>query len=196
MTQGHRSQNRVHRYYDPQTGQFLTIDPLIDTTGTAYAYGADDPVLTADPSGLCAASAGRFMAFNRTPGSQTQPGGSRIGLGLAAGKGAQSDDELQKREPDCEWGHGIIARIGDEWVTNASLDCGHDPGVTRIQIWAQLSRGNPATDIGTRFAAVDAKVAWRRDKPIASAWAQVVFLGETIELQGPVWPKPAPGEIA
>jgi hypothetical protein len=42
----------VDRYYDPQTGQFLSVDPLVDETGEPYAYAADDPVDNTDPSGL------------------------------------------------------------------------------------------------------------------------------------------------
>jgi len=40
------------RYYDPATAQFLSRDPLVDQTGQAYAYGADDPINATDPSGL------------------------------------------------------------------------------------------------------------------------------------------------
>jgi RHS repeat-associated protein len=43
----------IHRYYDPQTGQFLAVDPLVDSTGQSYAYGADNPVDNVDPTGLC-----------------------------------------------------------------------------------------------------------------------------------------------
>jgi hypothetical protein len=31
----------VDRYYDPTTGQFLTVDPLVDETGQAYGYTGD-----------------------------------------------------------------------------------------------------------------------------------------------------------
>jgi RHS repeat-associated protein len=48
----------VNRYYDPQTGQFLSGDPLVDKTGYAYVYAQDDPVLQNDPAGLCSSSAG------------------------------------------------------------------------------------------------------------------------------------------
>jgi RHS repeat-associated protein len=41
----------VHRYYDPSTGQFLTIDPLVDQTEQQYAYVSGDPVNSADLSG-------------------------------------------------------------------------------------------------------------------------------------------------
>jgi RHS repeat-associated protein len=41
----------VHRYYDPQTGQFLTVDPLVSITGQPFGYANDDPVNGSDPSG-------------------------------------------------------------------------------------------------------------------------------------------------
>ena len=41
----------IGRYYDPQTGQFLSVDPMVEQTGQAYAYAGDDPVLLSDPSG-------------------------------------------------------------------------------------------------------------------------------------------------
>ena len=42
----------VGRYYDPQTGQFLSVDPLVDETGQPYTYTGGDPVDAADPTGL------------------------------------------------------------------------------------------------------------------------------------------------
>jgi RHS repeat-associated protein len=42
----------IHRYYDPQTGQFLTVDPLVDETENAYAYASGDPVMGVDLNGL------------------------------------------------------------------------------------------------------------------------------------------------
>jgi RHS repeat-associated protein len=41
----------IHRYYDPATGQFLNIDPLVNRTNAPYFYGGDDPVNETDPSG-------------------------------------------------------------------------------------------------------------------------------------------------
>ena len=41
----------IGRYYDPATGQFLSVDPLVDETGQAYAYTGDNPVNAVDPNG-------------------------------------------------------------------------------------------------------------------------------------------------
>jgi hypothetical protein len=42
----------VGRYYDPATGQFLSVDPLVNLTAAPYFYAGDDPVNGTDPSGL------------------------------------------------------------------------------------------------------------------------------------------------
>jgi RHS repeat-associated protein len=39
------------RDYDPATGQFSSVDPLLSDTDQPYAYAADDPVHLTDPSG-------------------------------------------------------------------------------------------------------------------------------------------------
>jgi RHS repeat-associated protein len=41
----------VHRYYDPSTGQFLSVDPELATTNQPYVYTGDDPVNETDPTG-------------------------------------------------------------------------------------------------------------------------------------------------
>jgi hypothetical protein len=43
----------VARYYDPSTGQFLSIDPAVALTAAPYSYVGDDPLNGVDPSGLC-----------------------------------------------------------------------------------------------------------------------------------------------
>lgn len=54
------------REYDPATGQFLQIDPARDSTGQPYAYAANSPTDTTDPTGLRACA----PEYN----SYTQPG--------------------------------------------------------------------------------------------------------------------------
>ncbi|MFC1421252.1 RHS repeat-associated core domain-containing protein [Streptacidiphilus cavernicola] len=41
------------RYYDPATAQFLTRDPAIDLSRSAYGYAQDNPGNVTDRSGLC-----------------------------------------------------------------------------------------------------------------------------------------------
>jgi RHS repeat-associated protein len=41
-----------NRYYDPTVGVFLSVDPLVTSTGDPYLYGHGNPVTLSDPSGL------------------------------------------------------------------------------------------------------------------------------------------------
>jgi len=42
----------INRYYDPDTEQFLSVDPAIDVTETPYAFTSGDPINGLDPNGL------------------------------------------------------------------------------------------------------------------------------------------------
>lgn len=42
----------VNRYYDPQTAQFLSVDPLVGITQSPFGYVYDDPINGTDPLGL------------------------------------------------------------------------------------------------------------------------------------------------
>jgi RHS repeat-associated protein len=41
-----------NRYYDPTVGVFISVDPLVEKTGTPYLYAAGNPTTLSDPSGL------------------------------------------------------------------------------------------------------------------------------------------------
>ena len=41
-----------NRHYDPTTGTFLSVDPLVTVTGEPYIYGGANPVTYSDPTGL------------------------------------------------------------------------------------------------------------------------------------------------
>jgi RHS repeat-associated protein len=49
------------RYYDQNTAQFLTRDPLVSTTREPYAYVADNPLNRTDPSGAWDHTATAFV---------------------------------------------------------------------------------------------------------------------------------------
>ena len=42
----------MNRYYDPASGQFLSVDPDLGTTGTPFAYATDNPISNVDSLGL------------------------------------------------------------------------------------------------------------------------------------------------
>ena len=46
----------IGRYYDPGTGQFPSVDPLVDETGQPYGYTGGDPLNGSDPSGMATCS--------------------------------------------------------------------------------------------------------------------------------------------
>jgi RHS repeat-associated protein len=91
------------RYYDPQTAQFLTRDPAIDLTRSAYGYVNGDPLNNIDPLGLWSlkkalgvvgAVAGvvgggvlLVGAFATLPVSATVVGGVLVGTSLLASTG-------------------------------------------------------------------------------------------------------------
>lgn len=41
----------INRYYDPATGQFISVDPEVAHTQQRYAYADGDPVIQTDPTG-------------------------------------------------------------------------------------------------------------------------------------------------
>ncbi|HUY86141.1 MAG TPA: RHS repeat-associated core domain-containing protein [Acidimicrobiales bacterium] len=42
----------INRYYDPSTGQFLSVDPAVQDTQQPYGYSGDNPLNQTDPNGL------------------------------------------------------------------------------------------------------------------------------------------------
>jgi hypothetical protein len=66
---------------DPTTGMFLSVDPLVSSTGQAYLYGAGNPTTYADPTGLGPEQMGPC-------GEPCQTSGRRPGNGDATGSGS------------------------------------------------------------------------------------------------------------
>jgi RHS repeat-associated protein len=60
------------RYYDPATAEFMSVDPLVGSTGESYQYTSNNPVNATDPSGLCGfwdvvCYVSSFNPFDRLP---------------------------------------------------------------------------------------------------------------------------------
>ncbi len=84
----------VGRYYDPATGQFLSVDPLVKLTNQPYAYADDDPANAIDPNGLdCGLFSFACSAYDATAGgvkTAAQDTGSfvathKVATGIALG---------------------------------------------------------------------------------------------------------------
>ena len=109
----------VNRYYDPSTGQFLSVDPLVGITDQPYEYVGGDPVNGSDPSGLtthafCVSLQGVFQpvgvggAAIFVEGCLGEAEHGQIGTFVTYGAG-----------PSIGPGHSASANIVEE-VTNAS----------------------------------------------------------------------------
>jgi uncharacterized protein RhaS with RHS repeats len=87
------------RWYDPATGQFISVDALVGITDQPYEYVGGDPVNGSDPLGLCNANvfSGSFWTkgncISGAVGGPNGGGGESVGgvvksvAGLAAGVG-------------------------------------------------------------------------------------------------------------
>jgi RHS repeat-associated protein len=42
----------INRYYDPSTGQFISVDPEVESTGEPYSYASSNPADNVDPLGM------------------------------------------------------------------------------------------------------------------------------------------------
>ena len=60
----------VNRYYDPASGQFLSVDPDVSSTLQPYSYGQDDPVQFTDPLGLAPESGAAAADKPYKPGNK------------------------------------------------------------------------------------------------------------------------------
>ena len=58
----------VHRYYDPSTGQFLSVDPTVANTKQPYVYASNNPINRRDVNGKSATGCTGSTWFTETTG--------------------------------------------------------------------------------------------------------------------------------
>jgi RHS repeat-associated protein len=61
-----------HRYYDAAVGQFVSLDPALETTLQPFEYASDDPARLSDPSGEAAVDDEASATPNSHPGGPGQ----------------------------------------------------------------------------------------------------------------------------
>lgn len=112
-----------NRFYDPMTGQFMTVDPLVSLTAAPYSYAGDDPTNLTDPTGEvtlndCYSAGGSALHiagslslcfnFGKNGYSVTTTEGG--GLSSSAGIGGDIDNSYglsggyPMSECSCKWG--------------------------------------------------------------------------------------------
>jgi uncharacterized protein RhaS with RHS repeats len=101
------SDGSINRYYDPATGQFLSVDPDVAQTDQPYAYTGDDPVNGVDPLGLCSV-----------------PGEGQLYSGPCATTGAEAIAAEQKIQAASQGG-GFSFSAGLSALENTGNDVGH-----------------------------------------------------------------------
>jgi RHS repeat-associated protein len=65
----------IDRYYEPVTGQFISIDPEVSQTQEPYQYADDNPLTNTDPTGCvsCAKVKGYKLLWQRTTATYWTP---------------------------------------------------------------------------------------------------------------------------
>jgi RHS repeat-associated protein len=131
------------RWYDPVTGQFLSVDPLVGQTGEPYGYAGDDPLDASDPAGDFAGECDNTAADANDQVSSTglldaqfsilsaaATGGAGGAIRANAANGRASEQLLSK-----------VLRVADEG--GELTDVGTQ---VRIRYAAVDSQGNPILD--------------------------------------------------
>ncbi|WP_369233805.1 HYD1 signature containing ADP-ribosyltransferase family protein [Streptomyces sp. R21] len=167
------------REYDSDTGRFISADPVINFDNpqqiNGYAYGNNNPVANADPSGTCAdidcPTRPCQLCENTTPGHE--PGAPKVsqnaaaaGVTLAQAIGYSSAAAVKKRaaqaEADAAKQRAIaIAKelasiVADELGITDALDCFTTGslgscGATAVNIVSSLISGGPIGRLASKY---------------------------------------------
>jgi RHS repeat-associated protein len=135
------------REYDPTIGQFISVDPLLETnrpqTLNGYSYGAQNPLVYSDPTGMGLACGG---AGGASEGCPTRPDGSQ-GVGVPN----EATSGPPKTQHPCNSNCGTVsggstAIIDPEvvWPLQPQIDWSK---VKREEIEAYLSQIPPAYSV-------------------------------------------------
>ncbi len=77
----------IDRYYDPSTGQFLSLDPDVSQTHEPYGYAAGNPVNESDPDGASVPPGGGYSYPESSPYFQLDSWQDKEGTWIPVRKG-------------------------------------------------------------------------------------------------------------
>jgi RHS repeat-associated protein len=95
----------LNRYYDPATGQFTSVDPLLALTYRPYAYTAGNPVTGTDPRGLEEADlpyGGGSFGVADDSGEGDMGGGGSPAPEPRPEAGSAGEDDLTPKSPEVQ----------------------------------------------------------------------------------------------
>ncbi len=134
------------RYYDPTTSQFLSVDPLVDTTGQPYAYTTDNPLNLVDPTGelTCGGVSGTNWTAQRFFSAW---GDTLCGVANGVGSGAHDAATGLGSTASFAWrssGDYVFDRssFDQQWAQTNETLCliGQDPGGAARTVWQGVSQ--------------------------------------------------------
>ena len=141
-----------NRYYDPATGVFVSVDPLVGRTGTPYLYANGNPSTFSDPNGLCAHNNGR-QGYDDGKGDCVRkgyPGGS-----TSACWGAAETPQYCVSTPGtkADFADGLMRRWDENWNKTES---------ERAEYFLTLMGGDPGN--------LDFAFEMARNRNLADYW--------------------------
>jgi RHS repeat-associated protein len=148
------------RQYDPSTGQFISPDPILETTSpqqlNGYAYAADNPVTNIDPTGQELLAPGGGGSPGPAAGTAPGPGNGTFNGGACSINISACENDVWLQNGGNGNGYGGPADGGyaspakDPGYCNAT-ECNSIVGDTTVPVPAPLNP-TPAKLIATRAA--------------------------------------------
>jgi RHS repeat-associated protein len=120
------------RKYDPNTGQFMSIDPALEGTNEPYSYVQDNPENRTDPSGACA-STGSSTGFL----TGSVPPINWLEVGKACVEGAGQGFIIATLTGQIE---GIPAALIGACVWSAAVNIAEQAFAKQPGLWGQFNR--------------------------------------------------------
>ncbi|MET4644443.1 MULTISPECIES: RHS repeat-associated core domain-containing protein [Streptomyces] len=110
------------RDYDPSTGRFISVDPVMDLTDpqqiNGYAYANNNPVTASDPTGLFTDD-GTGHSEPRTDGGPSGPASPHPGIPGGGGGGGNSQHDSNSTGTG-DYGKNEQQRARQSWITRWS----------------------------------------------------------------------------